>query len=287
MARRAIQGKALATPLISLNKKIHGREVYLKAESLQPGGSFKIRGALYSLSKTTPEQRKNGVVAYSTGNHAQAVAIAANLYNTSATIVMSTDAMPFKIEATRQLGAEVVLTTTQERKAVAEQLAASRNAIYIPPYDHIDIITGQGTIGLEILEAMTPSVVFVPVGGGGLIAGIASAIKQKDKSVTIIGVEPIEKNSGTIADAVNIPSLGALTEPLIQKYVDDMIRVKESEIASATISSIESSHLFLEPSGALALAGALIYPFAKIKAVGPIVCIASGGNTTMETLSSF
>jgi threonine dehydratase len=302
-AREAIKGKALYTPLIPYTgaTTLQNHPIYFKTENLQPSGSFKIRGATYCLSLLSAEQKKAGVIAFSTGNHAQAVAMAAKQMNVNATIVMSPDALDFKVNDTRKLGAEVIIVPLEKRLQFTQELAKSKGYYFIPPYDHPDVITGQGTIGLEILEELSPAAVFVPIGGGGLISGIAVAIKKSDPSVLIIGVEPEIENdaylsfkkghlfkdggkSHTIADAVKIPSLGQLTYPLIQKYVDDIITVNEEQIAKATISCNESVHLFTEPSGALALAGALIYQ-PKLPPGKPIVCILSGGNTTVEMLN--
>lgn len=292
-ARDLLKDKVLKTPLIPYWKAPH---LYLKAESLQPSGSFKIRGATYCISQLSDEERKNGVVAYSTGNHAQAVALAAKKEAIKATIVMSPDVLEFKINATKALGAEVILVNAKDRRSFAENFAKENHAYLIPPFDHPDIIAGQGTIGLEILEEITPYAIFVPVGGGGLISGIAMAIKQKNPHVKIIGVEPeleddatrsfkekklIEQSSpsNTIADAVKIPSLGHITFPLILKYVDEMITVSEEEIKQSTHSILTTTHLLAEPSGALALAGALKYPLPENQ---PSVCILSGGNKRMK-----
>lgn len=294
-AQAFLNRKGLCSPLVPWKNNI-----VFKDESLMPSGAFKIRGATYCLSKLLPEQRAKGVVAYSTGNHAQGVSTAAKELGIKATIVMSPDALPFKVEATRKLGAEIVMVPPHLRRQTAEELAKKTGAFLVPPYDHPDIITGQGTIGLEILEEIEPAAVFVPVGGGGLIAGIALAIKLIDPLVQIIGVEPemdddacrsfksgkIEQLSelhDTIADAVKLGTLGEMTFPLIRKYVDDMISVSEEQIARATIMCTEEAHLFAEPSGALSLAGALSYK-KKFLTNRPIVCILSGGNTTLENL---
>lgn len=293
-ARAALVDKALVTPLVPYPYEF---PIYLKAENLQPSGSFKIRGATYCLSRLTPQQRAKGVIAFSTGNHAQAVALAAQQLGIKATIVMSHDALDFKISATRRYGAEVIMVSLDERVLVTETLAKEKGYYLIPPFDHPDVVTGQGTIGLEILDEMTPAAVFVPVGGGGLIAGIATAIKKSNPSVKIIGVEPeLEDDacqsfksgtlvrgtasSTTIADAVKIPCLGTIPYPLIRTYVDDIITVSEKQIAEATLNIVKKTHLLVEPSGALALAGACIYKPIQ----GPVVCIASGGNTTLATL---
>lgn len=301
-ARLAIKGKALYTPLVPYTAETtpQGNPIYLKAECLQPSGSFKIRGATYCISLLSPKQRKAGVIAFSTGNHAQAVALAAKQLNIKATIVMSPDAHDFKIDATRSYGAEVIIASLEERQQVAQDLAETKGYYYIPPFNNLDVITGQGTIGLEILEQLTPAAVFVPIGGGGLISGIAVAIKKNNPKVMMIGVEPELENdayrsfkskkledeggsSNTIADAVKIHSLGSLTFPLVCKYVDDIITVTEREIAEATIKCIESAHLITEPSGGLALAGALKYR-SKMPAKKPVICIDSGGNTTLKLI---
>lgn len=299
-ARQAIKGHCLFTPLVPFSAA--GCQIYLKAENLQPSGSFKIRGATYCLSLLSAEQRRQGVVAYSTGNHAQAVALAAQRLGIKATIVMSPDVKPFKIEATRHYGATVILVSTEERSRSAQEIAHATGAYFVPPFDHPAIIAGQGTIGLEILEELLPSTIFVPVGGGGLIAGIAFAIKEQHPHVRIIGVEPeleddgyrsfksghlvqMDRVSDTLADAVKIPMLGELTYPLIKKYVDEMITVTEKQIATATLLCVEKGHLFVEPSGALALAGALASETSS-RFKGPIVCVASGGNMQASSLQA-
>lgn len=296
-ARSILKGKALVTPLVDFNIPNQKNPIYLKAECLQPGGSFKIRGATYCISRLGNQYKE--VVAYSTGNHAQGVAIAAKQMGLKATIVMSPGTLESKIEATCRFGAEVIMVPAEKRKEYAEELALSKGAYLIPPYDHPDVITGQGTIGLEILDEIpNPAAVFVPIGGGGLIAGIATAIKQQNPKVKIIGVEPELENdawrsftkgervtmgapSNTIADAVRIPSLGDLTFPLIKAYVDDIITVSEKEIIDATLMIPDATRLIAEPSGALSVAGVLKYPhaFPSNKA---IICVVSGGNSTLR-----
>lgn len=299
-AQQAIKGKAFYTPMIPLHaiKTDAGHRLYLKAENLQPSGSFKIRGATYCISRLP--KGTTHVVAYSTGNHAQAVALAAQQLGIKATIVMSPEALEFKVKATLAYGAEVIIVPTEKRQKYTEELAASSGAYLIPPFDHPDIITGQGTIGLEILEQLTPGAVFVPVGGGGLIAGIAMAIKQKMPSVLVIGVEPeleddafrsfksgtcvsVAAPSASVADAVKIPRLGNLTFPLVQHYVDDVITVTEKQIIETTVRIVDATHMVIEPSGVLGVAGALSYS-EKLPLDKPIVCIASGGNITVPML---
>ncbi len=301
-----LQGKAQVTPLIAISGRtsLNGNPLYSKAENLQPTGSFKIRGASYSLSRLTSAQRQAGVVAYSTGNHAQAVALAAKQLGISATIVMSPDAPDFKIEATRSYGAAVVMaqSSSHARREMAEELMHERGLSLIPPYDHMDVITGQGTIGLEIIEQLHPAAIFVPIGGGGLIAGIAAVVKQLAPDVQIIGVEPEWENdaylsfqqgqrivlpasSASIADAIRVQTLGDLTYPLICQYVDDIVTVSEVEIVASTILICKEMRTTVEPSGALGVAAALKYRF-PFSSERPVVCIASGGNIAPGGLES-
>ncbi len=298
-ALKCISGHALRTPLIALSCP-QAQGIYLKAESLQPAGSFKIRGATFCVSRIDPEIRQKGLIAYSTGNHAQAVALVAKRFKIPATIVMSPEAPPFKVERTKEYGAEVIITEpgSEARMKITYQLAKERDLILIPSYDNLDIIAGQGTIGLEIMEDMEPEYVFVPVGGGGLISGIAMAIKKIHPKVKMIGVEPELENDGfqsmkkgskvrltgvssSICDAIKIQELGNIAYPIMQTYVDDMITVTEEEVVAAVGLSLDRAHLFVEPSGALALAGALAYKARGDKAT---VCIASGGNTLLKNL---
>ena len=255
-AREALKGKTLLTPLVQagLTTTPGGNPIYLKAEYLQPTGSFKIRGATYCLSLLSESQRAAGVITYSTGNHALAVALAGSQPGIETTIVMSPDAPAFKVEATRHYGTTVLMSdpTSQARRELAERLAKERGLYLVPPYDSLDVMAGQGTIGLELLEQTTPAAVFVPIGGGGLIAGIASAIKQSEPDVRVIGVEPEWENdtyqsfhsgrrvtlpasSASIADAIRVQTPGELTYPIIRRYVDDIVTVSEEEIASATL----------------------------------------------------
>ncbi|HSX26357.1 MAG TPA: threonine/serine dehydratase [Chlamydiales bacterium] len=302
-AKQFLKKRRLHTPLVFLDSNIHaalGNSIYLKAECLQPSGSFKIRGATYCLSLLSPKQKEMGIIAYSTGNHSQAVALAARSFGIKATIVMSPEALPFKVEATKSYGAHVIMTSPQERKKLAEELAHKHGYYLIPPFDHPDIIAGQGTIGLEILDEIEPAAVFVPIGGGGLISGIAMAIKKMKSFVKIIGVEAdLEDDafrtfqsgklismpgpSSSIADAIKIPSLGEITYPIVKRYVDDITTVNEQQIIDATLMTLERGHLLVEPSGALALAAALVYK-KQIDPKKPIICLASGGNVLLPTI---
>jgi threonine dehydratase len=303
-ARANLRGKTLITPVVPVisTKTPGGNPIVMKAENLQPAGSFKIRGAIHTLSLLDLEQRRAGVVAYSTGNHAQAVALASRQLGISATIVMSPDAPAFKVEATQRYGARVIMaeSSSQARRELAEQLALAEERYLVPPYDSLDVMAGQGTIGLELLAQSNSAAVFVPIGGGGLIAGIAATIKQTEPTIRVVGVEPEWENdayqslqlghrvvlpatSTSIADAIRVQMLGDLTYPLICKYVDEIVTVNEQEIAAATLMAMQETHLMLEPSGALGLAAALKYE-RSLSAEKPIVVIASGGNTTLEML---
>jgi threonine dehydratase len=267
---------------------------WLKPESLQPIGAFKLRGALNALARL--ENRSRGVVAYSSGNHAQAVAFAARLHGVPAAIVMPSNTPPVKIEATRALGAEVFIVGITERVARAEALVAERGAALIPPFDHPDVIAGQGTIGLEILSDL-PSVdaVVVPMSGGGLISGVATAIKSLRPDVRVIGAEPAlaadiaaslkvgslvrwdpVERAQTVADALrDEPS--ELTWAHISKFVDDVITVSEDEILAAMADLARRARLVAEPSGAVAVA-------AQAK-LGGGVAIVSGGNVDPALLA--
>lgn len=268
---------------------------WIKPENLQPVGAFKLRGALNALARL--ENRSNGVVAYSSGNHAQAVAYAARLHGVPAAIVMPDNTPAVKVEATHALGAEVFIVGITERVERAEALAAERGAALIPPFDHPDVIAGQGTIGLEVLEDL-PDVeaVVVPMSGGGLISGVATAIKSLRPDVRVLGAEPdlaadiaesLEtgelvrwdplKRAQTAADALrDEPS--ALTWEHISRYVDDVVTVSEDEIFAAMARLVRQARLVAEPSGAVAVA-------AQAKIGGGGVAVVSGGNVEPALLA--
>ena len=305
-ARRVLRGHVLETPLVPVGRCTtqDGSPILLKAENVQPTGSFKVRGATYKITRLTVDARRRGVIAYSTGNHAQAVARAAHRLSVAATIVMSPDVPHHKIQATIGWGADVVMAepTSKARRDLAERLARDRGLTLIPPYDDVDVITGQGTVGLEILEQTTdvPLAVIVPIGGGGLIAGIALAIKLLAPQVEVIGAEPELENdawqsfhrgahvqlsaaSASIADAIKVQTLGDLTYPMILSYVDDIVTVSEGQIRQAIAQAAVDAHLVLEPAGAVALAAATLYP-GQSSADRPLIAIASGGNITRNAL---
>jgi threonine dehydratase len=280
----------------------------VKAENLTPTGSFKIRGATFRLSLLSAEERRRGVIAYSTGNHAQAVAKAARDIGVQAIIVMSPDVPALKIEATRRWGATVLMAepSSHARRAMAERVAARRDLVLVPPYDDLAIMAGQGTIGLEILDQLPGTddlTVYVPVGGGGLLAGVAAALKQARlkqarPGIRVIGVEPemendafqsfragrligLEAPSGSIADAIKVQQLGDLTWPLIRHYVDDIETVSETEIAAASQHCFSALKMVVEPGGAAGFAAAAR---AADGHQGSALALLCGGNVTLKRL---
>ncbi|MEV5746391.1 threonine/serine dehydratase [Actinoallomurus sp. NPDC052308] len=303
-AARRLSGVALRTPLVPLRGTKSSVPLLLKAESLQPVGSFKLRGAYAAVSALPEEEQKNGVIAHSSGNHAQAVAYAANVLGIPAVLVVPTTIPAVKAEACRTLGAEIVFVepTIEARVETADRLAAAHGYALIPPFDDARIIAGQGTIGLEILED-EPEVdaVFVPVSGGGLIAGVAAAIKAKRPETKVIGVEPelaadardsfrVGRRIGwpavdtirTIADSLRIERVGELPFAHIRAYVDDIIVVSEDEIRAAMRLLARRAGLVAEPGGAVATAGHLAATGARGRHHGGRpqrhVAIVSGGN---------
>jgi len=275
------------------------RRLFLKPENQQPIGAFKLRGAYNKIASLTDDERKRGVISYSSGNHAQGVAYAARALHTKAIIVMPNNAPQIKREATAKLGAEIVLVGpgSDERKSKAEELAARHGYVIVPPYNDEKIIAGQGTIGLEILDDL-PEVeaVFSPVGGGGLISGVATAIKLMNPKVKVIGVEPelaadaqaslrsgkivqfpAGQVSRTIADGLRTQSIGPINFEHIRRYVDDIITVSEDEIRQAMKYLSANPATIAEPSGAVATAG-FIFHTAELPKTKINVAIISGGN---------
>jgi threonine dehydratase len=302
-ARDRLSGVALRTPLIPLEHG--GSTLYLKPENLQPVGAFKIRGAYNKIASLTPEERSRGVIAYSSGNHAQGVAYAARALNSKAVIVMPRVAPAVKREATEALGAEVVYVGPSgvERMTKAEELAAKHGYTMIPPYDDEQIIAGQGTLGLEIVEDLPDvDLVLVPVGGGGVISGIATAVKSLKPHVKVIGVEPelaadaqaslragqivklpAEQVASTSADGLRAMYVGTITFDYIRRYVDDVVTVSEAEIDEAVRTLARNPKTVAEPSGAVAPAAWLFHrdtlPVSKAA-----VALISGGNIDPEML---
>ncbi len=294
---------ALRTTLVDVSAAAN-RPLFLKCECLQPGGAFKIRGAYNMVAQLTPEQRAGGVITYSSGNHGQAMALAARELGAPAVVVMPTTARAIKVEATRSFGAEVIFagTTSADRHQRAEAEAAARGLTIVPPFDHAWIIAGQGTAGLEILE-QRPDVaaILVPIGGGGLAAGIAAAVKQSRPEVKVIGVEPAGaaamKASLEAGRPVTLPSTHSIADGLIpvrpgdltfahvQRFVDAVLTVEDDEIAKAVLWIYENAGIVAEPSGAAATAAVLTGAMdAAMEVDGPVVAVVSGGNMSMESL---
>ena len=296
-AHTRIAGTAVRTPLLP---SLHGdadRPLWLKPENLQPIGAFKIRGAYNAIAALTDAERSHGVVAHSSGNHAQAVAYAARLFGAKAVIVMPDTTPAVKIEATRALGAEIVIVTPERRDSAAGELAAEHGYAFVPPYDDARIIAGQGTAGLEIVEDLpTVDTVLVPVSGGGLISGVAAAVKLTSPTTKVIGVEPelaadaaesfrtgtrvtwpTADTYRTIADGLRTTSVGEIPFAHITAYVDDIVTVTEDQIRAAMRFLALRARLVAEPSGAVATAGYLFRRDA-LPAGREHVCVVSGGN---------
>jgi threonine dehydratase len=292
-ARERIRDVAKVTPLVDVSDLV-GAPLQLKCESLQPGGAFKIRGAYNMMAQLPEAERERGVITYSSGNHGQAVAIAARALGVPAVVVMPTTAPPIKIAGAKRFGAEVVFegTTTLHRKARAEQVAAERHLTMVPPFDHPWIIEGQGTVGLEILEQCEDVLtVLVPIGGGGLISGVAAAIKHARPDIAVVGVEPTGaasmKNAidagevrtldtvSTIADGLMAVRPGELNFAHVRQFVDRIVTVEDREIAAAVRWLFERAKLVAEPSGAATVAAALR---ADARYDPTTVAIVSGGN---------
>jgi threonine dehydratase len=304
-AQSLLRGIAVRTPLV-LCKLHDDRQIYIKPENLQPIGSFKLRGAYNKISSLTPDERKRGVVAHSSGNHAQGVAFAARALGVKATIVMPSTAPKVKLDGTRALGAEVVLVgpVSVDRIKKAEELEREHGMIAVPPYADEKIIAGAGTIGLEILEDLSDvDLVLVPVGGGGIISGIATAIKESNPKAKIIGVEPefaadaqaslrsgkIQSISGesamrTAADGLRSQSIGEINFEHIKKYVDDIITVQEDEIRQAMRRLLFSARVLAEPSGAVTTAAAMFHT-GELPASNKTVAVLTGGNIEPQLFS--
>lgn len=292
-AAERIRGVAVRTPLLPWDEG-----VWLKPESLQPVGAFKMRGASFRLSTLTDEERAAGVITYSSGNHAQAVARAARLHGVHAVIVMPEDAPALKVERVKADGAELILAApgNDARRALAEQLALERGLTLVPPYDDAEIIAGQGTCGLEIAEDL-PDVgdVLVPVSGGGLISGIAVAIKALVPGARVIGVEPedaadareslaageihtwpTERTHHTIADGLRVNRVGDLPWAHIQALVDDIVTVSDEAMRDAIRELTLRARIVVEPSGAASMAAHLTGAAGPVR--GSRVIVLSGGN---------
>ena len=297
--------RLLQWPFEKSTLRSDGRRLFLKLENQQPVGSFKLRGAYNKIASLSADERKQGVISYSSGNHAQGVAYAARVLGVKAVIVMPNDAPAMKREATAGLGAEIVIVGpgSDERMAKAQELAVENGYVIVPPYNDEKIIAGQGTMGLEILEDL-PNVgtVLVPVGGGGMISGIATGIKLTKPEVKIIGVEPelaadaqaslrsgqivrfpAEQVTRTIADGLRTQSVGEINFEHMRRFVDDIVTVTESEIVEAMRQLARNLKTVAEPSGAVAVAAFLAHgdqlPKTQISAA-----IVSGGNIEAQML---
>lgn len=280
--------------------------LFLKAESLQPMGAFKIRGAFNMVSQLTPDQLKRGVITYSSGNHGQAVAMAAQMLGAPAVIVMPTTAPAVKVDGCKRFGAEVIFagTTSLDRQARAEKEMAERGLTMVPPFDHALIITGQGTVGLEILEQVPDvATVVIPVGGGGLLSGASTAIKQAKPAVRIVGVEPegapkmtksLEAghpitlpSSKSIADGLMNMRPGDITFAHVKQFVDEVVTVSDEAIAKAVAWLAGNARLVVEPSGAATTAAIMLGLGHIDPSKGPVVAIVSGGNVAPEAFAKY
>jgi threonine dehydratase len=297
---------AVKTPLVRAPFPGTAGEIWLKAESLQPIGAFKIRGAANKILQLTPEEIRRGVITYSSGNHAQGVAYAAREVGAKAVIVMPSNAPAIKRAATLALGAEVVDVgvASTERLAKSDELVRKHGYVVVPPYDDEQIIAGQATCGLEIVEALPDvDLVLSPVSGGGLLSGTAAAVKLLRPSCKVIGVEPelagdtaesfrtgqivewpAELTSRTIADGLRTQSVGQRNFAHIQAFVDGIVTVTEAEIRAAMRAIVSVARLVPEPSGAVA-AAALLFHAAELPAYRKAVAIVSGGNVALELLA--
>lgn len=299
-AREALDGVIRVTPLNPT--KSLGKNVYIKCENLQLTGAFKLRGAYNKLRTLSPEERERGVIACSAGNHAQGIALSATRLGMKSVICMPAGAPISKIEATRNYGAEVVLVpgVYDDAAAEAKRLCEEEGYTFAHPFNDPYVMAGQGTIGLEILEQL-PEVeqIIVPIGGGGLIAGVACAVKHLKPSCRIIGVQAegaasmwVSRNRGeitelssvsTIADGIAVKVPGDLTFELCEKYVDEIVTVRDSEIAAAIMTLMEDQKIVSEGAGATTVAAIL---FGKVSAADKkTVCLVSGGNVDVTTLS--
>lgn len=303
-AQRTIAGRLHRTPLVSsatLGLRI-GAPLYLKLESWQKTGSFKTRGVVTKIAALSPAERQRGLITASAGNHAQALAWAAATEGIPCTVVMPQTAPAAKLEATRHYGATILLEgSVLTVIARAQEVAAQHGYTFIPPFDDPAIVAGQGTIGLEVLADL-PDVgtVVVPVGGGGLLAGIALAIKSHHPHVQVVGVEPegaaamwLSRQTGqaarldhvqTIADGLAAPFAGELPFRLVQQYVDDLVLVSDADIRAAMLLLLERCKVLVEPAGAAALAG-LLSGAIHVRQAAPVAVIVSGGNVDASRLA--
>ena len=303
-AAERIAGRVVRTPLIPFAAAEPGRPLWLKPESLQPTGAFKLRGAFNAILQHLDEALSHGVVTHSSGNHARAVAWVARELGLHAVIVIPDAAPPVKVEAVRQLGAEVVIVPPGQRDTRAFELAAQNGYVMVPPYDDAAVVAGQGTVGLEIVaELPDVDAVLVPVSGGGLIGGISTAVKSLSAGTRVIGVEPelaadaaesfragrrvswtTTQTYRTIADGLRTTSVGEIPWRQIRQYVDDIVTVSEDQIRDGVRRLAADARLVAEPSGAVAYA-AYIHHAGALRGAGKVVAVVSGGNIAPEMLA--
>ncbi len=306
-AAERLEGHARRTPVLtsSLVDERTGAKVFFKCENFQRMGAFKFRGAYNALTQLTPKQKRGGVLAYSSGNHAQAVALAGKLLGVNTAIVMPLDAPQVKLDATRGYGAEVITydPRTARREELAAGIARERGMTVIPPYDHAHVVAGQGTAAMELIEQTGPlDYLLVPCGGGGLLSGCAVAASYWSPDCKVIGVEPEAgddaprpsrsktlqtcHNPDTIADGARTPSLGTITFPLVLHYVHDMLTVSDAELLRSMFWIWERMKIVIEPTGALAAAALLEGKLDgrhdyRGKRIGVVI---SGGNADIRAL---
>jgi len=304
LAQKRLKGFANLTPVMSSSTldKLLGQQVYFKCENFQKVGAFKFRGAFNSISSLTAAEKKRGVITYSSGNHAQAVSNVGRILGVDIVVVMPENAPKIKLAATAEYGASIVTydPEVQSREKVTEALVEERGYTLIPPYNHNEVIAGQGTVALEFFEQVKDMrSLLVPCGGGGLLSGSAIVAKTQSQSCRVIGIEPeladdatrsfysrtlhTVHNPQTIADGTRTPSLGSLTFPLILEHVDEMNTVSEDDIFTAVQFLFYRMKLVVEPSGALGLAAILS---GKVRTQGPVGIIISGGNIDARTLNT-
>jgi len=303
-ARRRVSAHAYHTPLLTsrLLSERTGFDIRLKAEMFQRGGSYKIRGPLNKIPQLTPEQKKAGVICSSAGNHAQGVAIAAAVHHVRAVVVMAQNATPSKVAATKAYGAEVVLHGSIWDEANAKMLELAREHGYtiIHPFDDLQLITGQGTLGMEVYDDFPEiDIAVVPIGGGGLISGVSMALKARNPQIRIIGVEssdgPAMKRSveaghlvtlesiGTIIDGLRVKRVGENTFRVVRDYVDEIVTLPDTEIFDAMLWIMAHCKLVVEGAGAAPVA-ALLHGLVKAPAGSKVACVLSGGNVNLDQL---
>ncbi|MCU4997836.1 bifunctional threonine ammonia-lyase/L-serine ammonia-lyase TdcB [Bacillus cereus] len=306
-AQKILDGNARKTPLVKsfyLTSKTGG-EIYLKLENMQLTGSFKFRGAFNKISQLTNEEKEHGVIACSAGNHAQGVALSSHLLKIQSKIVMPTSAPQAKVDATRGYGSEVILygDTFDDAKAKCEEIIKETGETYLHPYDDVEVMAGQGTIGLDILDDMWDvDTVIVPIGGGGIISGIAVALKSFNPSINIIGVQAENVHgmkasydageivshykAPTIADGCAVKIPGNLTFEIVKNLVDEIVTVSEEELEVAMKDLLQRGKAVVEGAGALATAALLAGKVDKYVQGKKVVAVISGGNVDLKRISS-